>query len=117
MSNPDDDLEDLEARMRKALKVPDKGDETFEEARKRTGAEKAPLPKRVFIERADASGEGHDISSYDPPIKWRWFFYGEDASGQRKPLYNTTSDKFAKKEVERYRSLGITVEVLKEKKA
>lgn len=117
MSNTQDELEDLEARMRKALKVPEKGGETFEEARKRTGAEKAPLPKRVFLERIDATGEGRDISSFDERVRWRWFFYGEYASGARNPLFNTTSEKFAKKEVERFKSLGIPVEALKEKKA
>lgn len=115
MSEHDDELDDLEARMRKALNVPDHA-EKAEETKIKSAVEKVPLPKRVFLERIDATGEGHDISSYDERIRWRWFFHADDGTGQRKPLFNTTSEKFAKKEVERFKSLGIPVEALKERK-
>ncbi len=109
----EDELADLEQRMRAKLHAPK---QAFSATVKHTTpqAPKEPLPKKILVERLRDWGNVADSRQKPNAVHWRWFLYALRENGSRKQILDTTSEMVAKRAVDRYRKLGFEMEVLKE---
>ncbi|PLP59171.1 hypothetical protein CYK37_11890 [Mesorhizobium loti] len=109
----EDELADLEQRMRAKLHAPK---QAFSATVTHTAPQalKEPLPRKIVVERLRDWGNVADSRQKPNAAHWRWFLYALQENGSRKQILDTTSEMLAKQEVNRYRKLGVEMEVLKE---